>query len=102
LLEASFHVVPALGWGAHALAPLSFKSVRYSGVFPSCAPHGEGRGHHGAIVCEAVRPIEDRGWPGDAPGRSPPFFPRGRFGRCQALKAGSACGKLVVEMAALN
>ena len=40
VLDASFlavkrfgHVVSALGWGTHALAPLSFKSASYSGVF---------------------------------------------------------------------
>ncbi len=39
-LDASFnavaqfgHVVSALGWGTHALAPLSFKAATYSGVF---------------------------------------------------------------------
>src|SRR6266436_3711767 len=39
-LDASFnavcrfgHVVSALGWGTHALAPLSFRAASYSGVF---------------------------------------------------------------------
>jgi NADPH2:quinone reductase len=39
-LDASFHavrrfghVVSALGWGTHALAPLSFRAATYSGVF---------------------------------------------------------------------
>ena len=27
------HVVSALGWGTHALAPLSFRAASYSGVF---------------------------------------------------------------------
>ncbi|MER8780266.1 zinc-binding dehydrogenase, partial [Mesorhizobium sp. M1006] len=40
VLDASFasvkrfgHVVSSLGWGSHALAPLSFKAATYSGVF---------------------------------------------------------------------
>jgi NADPH:quinone reductase-like Zn-dependent oxidoreductase len=42
VLDASFeavrrfgHVVSALGWGTHALAPLSFRAT-YSGVLPCC------------------------------------------------------------------
>jgi NADPH2:quinone reductase len=58
VLDASFlavkrfgHVVSALGWGTHALAPLSFKSASYAGVF-TLLPllTGEGREHHGAIL----------------------------------------------------
>jgi NADPH:quinone reductase-like Zn-dependent oxidoreductase len=50
------HVVTALGWGTHALAPLSFKSGTYSGVF-TLAPllTGEGREHYGQILREATR-----------------------------------------------
>ncbi len=53
-LDASFqavrrfgHVVSCLGWGVHALAPLSFKEATYSGVFilPPLLS-GEGRKHH--------------------------------------------------------
>ena len=42
------HVVSALGWGTHALAPLSFRAGTYSGVF-TLLPllSGEGRSHHG-------------------------------------------------------
>src|SRR5262249_34946299 len=55
VLDASFgavarfgHVVSALGWGTHALAPLSFRAASYSGVF-TLLPllTGEGRAHHG-------------------------------------------------------
>src|SRR6185436_3116993 len=62
-LDASFaavrrfgHVVSALGWGSHALAPLSFKAASYSGVF-TLLPllTGEGREHHGDIMREATR-----------------------------------------------
>jgi NADPH:quinone reductase-like Zn-dependent oxidoreductase len=63
VLDASFHavkrfghVVSALGWGTHALAPLSFRAATYSGVF-TLLPilTGEGRAHHGAILGEAAR-----------------------------------------------
>ena len=64
-LDASFsavrrfgHVVSALGWGTHALAPLSFRAATYSGVF-TLLPllTGEGRAHHGEIMARR------RGWP---------------------------------------
>ena len=65
-LDASFnaiqrfgHVVSALGWGTHALAPLSFRGGTYSGVF-TLLPllTGEGRAHHGEIMREATRLAE--------------------------------------------
>lgn len=62
-LDASFkavkaytgHVLSCLGWGLHSLAPLSFKSATYSGVF-TLAPllTGKGREHHGSILREAA------------------------------------------------
>lgn len=53
------HVVSCLGWGTHALAPLSFKAASYSGVF-TLLPllTGEGREQHGAILREAARLAE--------------------------------------------
>ncbi|SON54565.1 Zinc-type alcohol dehydrogenase-like protein [Hartmannibacter diazotrophicus] len=53
------HVVSSLGWGTHALAPLSFKAASYSGVF-TLIPllTGEGREHHGEIMREATRLAE--------------------------------------------
>jgi NADPH2:quinone reductase len=53
------HVVSALGWGTHALAPLSFRAGTYSGVF-TLLPllSGEGRAHHGDILKEATRLAE--------------------------------------------
>ena len=67
-LDASFqavsrfgHVVSCLGWGTHALAPLSFRQATYSGVFtlePLLA--GKGRAHFGAILRE-VAALADRG-----------------------------------------
>jgi NADPH:quinone reductase-like Zn-dependent oxidoreductase len=65
-LDASFlavrrfgHVVSALGWGTHALAPLSFKGASYSGAF-TLVPllSGEGRAHHGEILDKATGLIE--------------------------------------------
>lgn len=66
-LDASFaavrtyggHVVSCLGWGTHALAPLSFRAASYSGVF-TLLPllTGKGRANHGAILAEAARMAE--------------------------------------------
>ena len=65
-LDASFaavgkfgHVVSCLGWGVHALAPLSFKAATYSGVF-TLLPllSGEGRARHGAILADVARLVE--------------------------------------------
>lgn len=48
------HVVSCLGWGTHALAPLSFKGASYSGVFTMLPLlTGVGRKHHGEILKEA-------------------------------------------------
>lgn len=53
------HVASALGWGTHALAPLSLRAATYSGVF-TLLPllTGEGRAHHGEILSEATRLAE--------------------------------------------
>jgi len=65
-LDASFkavarfgHVVSALGWGTHALAPLSFRAATYSGVF-TLLPllTGEGKARHGEIMRECTRLAE--------------------------------------------
>lgn len=66
VLDASFqavktytgHVVSCLGWGTHALAPLSFKGATYSGVF-TLIPllTGKGKKHHGEIMTEAAKLI---------------------------------------------
>jgi NADPH:quinone reductase len=65
-LDASFHavrrfghVVSALGWGTHALAPLSFRAATYSGVF-TLLPllSSEGRTHHGEILRQATKLVE--------------------------------------------
>ncbi|TYL96660.1 zinc-dependent alcohol dehydrogenase family protein [Bradyrhizobium rifense] len=103
-LDASFnaiarfgHVVSALGWGTHTLAPLSFRGGTYSGVF-TLLPllTGEGRAHHGAILCEATRLVE-------AGQLKPRLDPR-RFNLSNveaahaAIEDRSAKGKIVVEI----
>lgn len=65
-LDASFkavkqfgHVVSALGWGTHALAPLSFREATYSGVFTlSALLTGKHREHHGDMLRIATQLIE--------------------------------------------
>jgi NADPH2:quinone reductase len=91
------HVVSCLGWGAHALAPLSFKAASYSGVF-TLLPllTGQGRAHHGDIMREATRLAE--AW------HLSPRLDTRRFTLADAGKAHDllenrqAEGKLVVEI----
>ena len=65
-LDASFkavarfgHVLSSLGWGTHALAPLSFRAASYSGVF-TLLPllTGKGKVRHGEIMHEATHLAE--------------------------------------------
>ena len=66
VLDAAFnavarfgHVVSALGWGTHALAPLSFRAATYSGVFTLLPMlSGEGRQHHGKILRETAMLVD--------------------------------------------
>jgi NADPH:quinone reductase-like Zn-dependent oxidoreductase len=87
-------VVSALGWGTHALAPLSFRAATYSGVF-TLLP-GEGRDHHGEILREATRLAEA--------GKIIPRLDRRQFtletigDAYQAVGTGSAAGKIVVTV----
>lgn len=91
------HVVSALGWGTHALAPLSFRAATYSGVF-TLLPllSGEGRAHHGEIMAEATRLVEA--------GKLLPLLDSRRFtldsvDDAHALIRGHAAkGKLIVEI----
>lgn len=104
VLDASFaavkrfgHVVSSLGWGQHALAPLSFKAATYSGVF-TLLPllTGEGPEHHGEIMREATSLVEA--------GKLLPALDRRRFsldaaGEAHAaVSAGGTTGKVVVEI----
>jgi NADPH:quinone reductase len=92
------HVVSALGWGTHALAPLSFKAATYSGVF-TLLPilSGEGRQHHGDILREATKLVEA--------GKILPNVDPVRFNLKMAADAHaaieqrSATGKVVVDVA---
>jgi NADPH2:quinone reductase len=69
VLDASFkaakqytgHVASILGWGTHALAPLSFKGATYSGVF-TLYPliSGKNRKHHGDILRKATEMAENK------------------------------------------
>ncbi len=68
MLDAAFraareyggHVVSSLGWGTHALAPLSFRAATYSGVF-TLLPllSGKGRAAHGAILRAAAKLVDE-------------------------------------------
>ncbi|WP_183573654.1 zinc-dependent alcohol dehydrogenase family protein [Mucilaginibacter sp. X5P1] len=69
VLDASFkaakqytgHVVSILGWGNHALAPLSFRGATYSGVF-TLYPliSGKNRKEHGDILIKATEMAENK------------------------------------------
>jgi NADPH:quinone reductase-like Zn-dependent oxidoreductase len=105
VLDASFtaartysgHVVSALGWGTHSLAPLSFRGATYSGVF-TLLPMltGRGREHHGEILRSAAR-LADRG-------RLRPLLDPCRFtldtvAHAHAeIEQGTAQGKIVVDV----
>jgi NADPH:quinone reductase len=90
-------VSSCLGWGTHLLAPLSFKSASYAGVF-TLVPllTGEGRAHHGKIL-EQVRSLAEAG-------KLTPILDARRFeldGVDQAyaiLREGRAEGKIVIEL----
>ena len=103
-LDASFtaarvnrgHVVSCLGWGTHALAPLSFRGATYSGVFTMLPLlTGEGRFHHGEILREGARLIEAGKIRVKVDPRS---FTLETVGAAHlALADGSARGKLVID-----
>ncbi|MEI5999884.1 zinc-dependent alcohol dehydrogenase family protein [Paraburkholderia bengalensis] len=103
-LDASFaavrhfgHVVSALGWGTHALAPLSFREATYSGVF-TLYPllTGKARAHHGEMLEQAARLVEE--------GKLTPYLDPRRFDLTSAERAYDAItertarGKIVVEI----
>ena len=105
-LDASFvavkrytgHVLSSLGWGSHALAPLSFRGATYSGVF-TLLPliTGEYRAHHGEILARAASIAEA--------GELKPLLSEERFGVADieaafARVVAGALGKVVVEVAA--
>ncbi|MEU9831770.1 zinc-dependent alcohol dehydrogenase family protein [Streptosporangium sp. NPDC048047] len=105
VLDASFaavrtytgHVVSALGWGTHSLAPLSFRGATYSGVF-TLLPMltGRNREHHGEIMREAAALA-------DAGALKPLLDPR-RFTFADvvdahaAVESGALHGKIVIDV----
>ena len=103
-LDASFaavkhfgHVVSALGWGTHALAPLSFREATYSGVF-TLHPllTRQHRAHHGEMLAEATRLAEQGKL---APHLDPRRFDLGSAERAyDAITERTARGKIVVEI----
>ncbi len=103
-LDASFaavkrfgHVVSCLGWGTHALAPLSFKAATYSGVF-TLLPllTGVGRERHGEILTDASRLIEKGQL---SPRLDPRAFTLDRLDEAHAIVAeGRGQGKVVVSV----
>ena len=103
VLDASFEavkrytgrVVSCLGWGPHALAPLSFRAGTYSGVF-TLLPllSGVGHEHHGEILRQ-ITLLADRG-------QLKPLLAIEQFGVSQIaeaydLVARGSRGKVVVE-----
>ncbi|MGW0083087.1 zinc-dependent alcohol dehydrogenase family protein [Streptomyces sp. NPDC003393] len=105
-LDASFtavrvhtgHVVSALGWGTHSLAPLSFRGATYSGVF-SLLPMltGHGRDHHGEILARAAE-LADQG--GLKPIVDARHFTLDTVADAHRLvESGTAEGKVVVDVA---
>jgi NADPH2:quinone reductase len=103
-LDASFnavrrfgHVVSALGWGSHALAPLSFRAATYSGVF-TLLPMltGEGRAHHGEILREAAG-LAEAGKV--VPRVDPRHFTLTTVDEAYgAVESGAAAGKIVIDI----
>ena len=104
VLDASFaavkrytgHVVSCLGWGAHLLAPLSFRGASYSGVF-TLYPllSGMQRAHHGHILTEAAKLAEQH--------KLKPLLTSQQFGAdsiaaAYDLVAKGSTGKVVVEL----
>jgi NADPH:quinone reductase len=103
-LDASFialkrytgHVVSALGWGSHSLAPLSFRGATYSGVF-TLLPllTGENRPHHGEILAQASALAEQ--------GKLKPLlsergFSVGDLEAAYARVGAGSLGKVVIDM----
>ncbi|MEU8003626.1 zinc-dependent alcohol dehydrogenase family protein [Catellatospora sp. NPDC049111] len=104
-LDASFaaartytgHVVSALGWGTHSLAPLSFRAATYSGIF-TLLPMltGRGREHHGHILRE-VAALADAG--ALVPLLDPRRFTLDDVTEAHAaVAAGTTAGKIVLDV----
>jgi NADPH2:quinone reductase len=89
--------VSCLGWGHHALAPLSFRAASYAGVF-TLLPlvTGKHRAHHGRILAEAAKLA--------GAGRLTPRLDARRYtlasadGAHDAIRNRRADGKVVIEI----
>ena len=91
------HVVSALGWGSHSLAPLSFRGATYSGVF-TLLPMltGKGMEHHGEILSAATKLAENGQLTPILDTRSLSLEDAGIA--YDAIESGSARGKLVINI----
>jgi NADPH:quinone reductase len=92
----TWHVVSALGWGTHSLAPLSLRGATYSGVF-TLLPliTRENRSHHGHILTQCASLVEA--------GKLRPLVSAQRFSTSEieaahALVESGSIGKVVVEI----
>jgi len=103
VLDASFaavkrysgHVVSCLGWGTHALAPLSFRAATYSGVFTLLPMlSGVGRAHHGEILREISKLAERNQM---RPLLAAEHFSRNDIAAAYDLVAKGSKGKVVVQ-----
>jgi NADPH:quinone reductase-like Zn-dependent oxidoreductase len=92
------HVISCLGWSTHSLAPLSFRSATYSGVFtlyPLLSGDAAARAQQGRILAEATKLIEA--------GKLVPLlneqsFNTGNIAAAHKLVESGALGKVVVEI----
>jgi NADPH:quinone reductase len=89
------HAISCLGWGTHALAPLSFRGATYSGVF-TLYPllSGERRANHGYILAEAAKLVDA--------GKLKPllnekYFSTSEIEAAHALVESGAMGKVVID-----
>jgi NADPH2:quinone reductase len=92
------HVVSCLGWGTHALAPLSFRAATYSGVFTLLPMlSGEGRQHHGDILRETAKLVDaDRMKPTLDPHR---YNLDSVMDAYRAIEQRQTIGKVVIDIA---
>jgi NADPH2:quinone reductase len=104
-LDASFaaarryygHVLSCLGWGTHALAPLSFRGATYSGVFTLWPlQSGKDRAHHGEILKEAARLVDQGKLKVRLDNRS--FTTLNIEEAHQAIVSGCTEGKIVIDV----
>jgi NADPH2:quinone reductase len=104
VLDASFaavkrytgHVVSCLGWGTHALAPLSFRSASYSGVF-TLYPLLTGLQHanHGFILSQVAELAERNQL---KPLLADAVFQADQIAEAHEVVARGSKGKVVVEI----